>query len=58
MQINRYLPNVSAANPGKKINFVEAQAAAGEYADQLAPFQVLGTIGRVPLIAWYPAVKA
>jgi sacsin len=35
------LPNISSANPGKKINFVEAagRAAARACAGQLAPYQ-------------------
>lgn len=36
----KYIPNISASNPGKKMNFVDAQHAAQQYEDQLKPFQV------------------
>jgi len=35
----QYLPNVSASNPGKKINFVENRAAAKASQGQFAPYQ-------------------
>lgn len=37
----KYLPNISAANPGKKVNYVEHDIR-GELADQVAPFQLFG----------------
>jgi hypothetical protein len=37
----KYLPAISAANPGKKINFV-AHPVNSQLADQVAPFQFFG----------------
>lgn len=37
----KYLPAISAANPGKKINFVE-HAINTKLADQVAPFHMFG----------------
>ncbi|KAF5829451.1 hypothetical protein DUNSADRAFT_16062 [Dunaliella salina] len=44
-----YLPNVSASNPGKKINFVENRSATKASSGQFAPYQGWGcdlTAGR------------
>lgn len=35
----QYLPNVSAANPGKKINFVANRDAVRANSGQFAPYQ-------------------
>jgi sacsin len=37
----KYLPSISAANPGKKINFV-AHPVNSKLADQVAPFHFFG----------------
>lgn len=38
----KHLPAISAANPGKKINFVRHADVAGNLADQVDPYQMFG----------------
>jgi hypothetical protein len=45
----QYLPNVSASNPGKKINFVENRQASRTSSGQFSPYSGWGcdfTAGR------------
>lgn len=44
----KYLPAISAANPGKKINFVAHQTVSTKLADQVAPFHFFGCDTRQP----------
>lgn len=43
----QYIPNISSANPGKKIDFVSHREAVQQYRDQLLPYQ--GAFGCNPL---------
>ena len=43
----QYLPNISAANPGKRIDFV-THAVAAAHADQFAPYKAFGCDMKAP----------
>lgn len=43
----QYLPNISAANPGKRIDFV-THAVAAQHPDQFAPYKAFGCDLRTP----------